>query len=364
MKNAFFAAFIFFAFVYAWKLWQTTSPAPSTATQAASSVAMGKNLSSSAVLRIDPKASSGIMPRTDLPVKPVSPDMQQYRDKKDFAALYARVKAGAQSPEAQYLQAELLERCAKRATQPNDPPARSREERREKFIANLTGTAEQKAMRSAAYDKINADHCGELAKIDRDDSTIERLRNEAAKAGDARARAWQLSADIQKVSEAMDEAVRTGKRPANGGASGNIITDAQWTQLRELLATGDIGVLNELRPVLASSLTDGTFRMGPDEPPVEQRALWQALGLLACDLGAPCGADSNAVLAECAHSNRCGSANFYDHTYFYDASPYTAQIMERYRQTLADMIRRGDASALQLVRGGQNNRGVSIFRGR
>lgn len=363
MKNAFFAAFIFFAAVYAWKVMQTPAVSGvSAVTQAdAKNAPMAeKKLTSSAVLRIDPKASSGIQPRTDIPQKPLSADAQQFRERRDLPSLYTRVKAGPQTPEALYLQAEILDRCAKRPPSPNAPPG-TREERREKFLANLTGTPDQKAVRTAAYDQLTRDTCGELAKIERNNAEIEKLRADAAAAGDVRAKAWQLAADITKASEAADKARFEGKSPAGGG---NVVTDEQWKTLQGLLATGDVGALNELRAVMASSITDGTVRLGPDQAPIDQRALWTAIGLLSCDLGNPCGPDSRDVLSACVYSNRCGASNLFDHTYFYEASPHTAQLMESYRQTLADMIRRGDFSQLQLVRGQPNTSNVSIFRGR
>lgn len=368
MKNAFFAAFIFFAAVYAWKVMQTTTAPATPSAEAKSAPLAEKKLSSSAVLRIDPKASSGIQARTDIPQKPLSTDVQQFRERRDLPALYARLKAGAQTPEALYLQAEILDRCAKRPPSPNTPPG-TREERREKFLAGLSGTPEQKALRTAAYDQLTRDTCGELAKIERNPAEIEKLRADAAAAGDVRAQAWQLSADIIKASEDAETARRAGKGPGQPGGgpapgAGNVITDEQWKTLQGLLASGEVGALNELRGVLASTVTDGTIRLGPDQAPVDQRALWTAVGLLGCDLGNPCGADNRDVLSACVYSGRCGSSNLFDHTYFYEASPHIAQLMESYRQSLADMIRRGDFSQLRLVRGQPNTNNVSIFRGR
>jgi 6-pyruvoyl-tetrahydropterin synthase len=333
------------------------SPSPKSATVV--------GLPASSVLKIDPRAKSPTAAPMAINAKPVSADMQQYRDRKDFSALYDRLKEGAQTPEAQYLQAEILDRCTKRAPDPNKPEE-TREVKREKFISGLSGGADKIVIRTAAYDELNRDICGKLGTIPQNKEEIAALRKAAAEAGDPRARAWQLNSDILKATDEA-QAANAGKPGSNEpGARGQgyVLNDQQWSTIRELLGSGDPGVVGELRAVMSSTLVEASLRIGPDKEPIDNRAFWNTWALVACDLGADCGSNSRQLLADCMSQNRCGSNNVYDHSYFYDASPNDAQSMERYRQQLLEMIRTNNFANLQLVRGPQSNRGTFVFRNR
>ena len=62
-----------------------------------------------------------------------------------------------------------------------------------------------------------------------------------------------------------------------------------------------------------------------------------ALTLVACDLGASCGPDSQRLAMQCAMQGYCAANNLYDYTYFYESAPYQAQLMEQYRDTPMDL---------------------------
>jgi hypothetical protein len=326
-----------------------------------------QKLDAASVLNIDPSVSSVPRAQTAALKISLSADIQQLLDKKDLPGLYQRAKNGAQTGEAQYIQAALLERCAKRAPSGDGKkPVRSREERRQEFQQSLTGTDAQKAARLAAYDALNVDACGELKSIEYSKDEVARLRKAAADAGDARARAWQLNLDITKASE-EDYMVRHNIKPDDKGPrgiSGYLVSDEQWAVARELLAKSDPVVIGELRDILASSLTDASLRFGPDKEPIDNRAFWNALTLAACDLGDNCGPENTQLQAACAYRNRCGSASVQDHTYFYDSSPHDAQLVERYRQSLLGMMQSGDVRALDLLRGPRDARSTFVFSSR
>jgi hypothetical protein len=335
------------------------------ATQSASATAPaanGEKLSASSVLKIDPKVRSALPAAAIAPKVTASPDMLQYRDKKDWPQLYQRLKSGPQTPESQFLQAELLERCAERPPPTDGKPAPdTREVRREKFVQTLAGTEAQKKARLAAYDALNADACGELRAIDYVKDDVARLRKAAADAGDVRARAHQINDEIIKAYEEANKPRPDGSRTDTVGYP---VSDAQWAAMREVLASGDPAAISELRGVLASTLADASIRIGPDKEPIDNRAFWNAWGLAACDLGQNCGADSPQLLSVCAHQNQCGSASVQDHTYYYDSSPYTAQLVERYRLMIGDMIRTGNFDSLNLARGPQGRQSTFMFRNR
>ncbi len=343
---------------------ESTSAAAPAASASSQSTDVTK-LPASSVLKIDPRAKSPSIVPVATNAKPISADMQQYRDRKDFAALYDRLKSGAQTPEAQYLQAEILDRCSKKPPEPNKPEE-TREVKREKFIAGLTGSVDKIAIRTAAYDELNRDICGKLSTLPQNKEEIAALRKAAADAGDTRARAWQLNSEIQKATEEAQaaNAGKPGTQGSGGLGQGYVLSDQQWGTIRELLASGDPGVISELRAVMSSTLVDASLRIGPDKEPIDNRAFWNTWALVACDLGADCGSNNRQLLVDCMNQNRCGSNNVYDHSYFYDASPNDAQAMERYRQQLLEMIRTNNFNNLQLVRGPQNNRGTFVFRNR
>lgn len=335
----------------------------------AANMSSAPKLGASSVLNIDPKIQSAPRAQAIVPKTSLSADMQLLRDKKDWPLLYQRVKNGPQTSEALYIQAELLESCAKRP--PSDDPKKvdeSREIKREKFIKNLIGKDEQKSLRITAYDALNVDACGELRSIEYSKDEVARLAKAAAEAGNPIARAWRLQVDIAKASSDdynMRNNIKpdaTGKMPQR--TDGYMMSDQQWAATRELLATGNPTVIADLRAILSSSMTDGSIRIGPDKEPIENRAFYSALALAACDMGNDCGTTNTELLSDCAYRNRCGANSLQDLTYFYDASPHDAQLVERYRQIILDAIRTGDFTNLDLIRGPQDRRSTFLFGNR
>ncbi len=325
-------------------------------------------LGASSVLNIDPKMSSAPLALRTAPKTTLSAEMQLFREKKDWPLVYQRAKNGPQTGEALYLQAELLERCAKR---PPDDPKKiedTREVKREKFIETLSGKDEQKAARIAAYDALNVDACGELKSIEYSKDEVTRLSKAAAEAGDPRALAWRLQVDVAKASS-DDYNARNNIKPDAGEkagfrANGFLISDQQWATARELLAKGDPAVIADLRSLLSSTLIDASIRVGPDKEPIENRAFYSAWALVGCDMGNNCGISNTQLLADCAYRNLCGSTSLQDQTYFFEASPHEAQLIERYRQTILDAIRTGDFTNLNLVRGPQTRGNTFLFSNR
>jgi hypothetical protein len=370
MKPKFIIAFIIVAFI-AFFMQQKRSETPSAETSTTSAVTTSTStpkLSASSVLNIDPKVSSAPRAQVIAPKTTLSADMQLFRDKKDWPLIYQRAKNGPQTGEALYLQAELLENCAKR---PPDDPKKvedTREIKREKFVQTLSGKEEQKTARITAYDALNVDNCGELRSIEYSKDEITRLSKASAEAGDPRARAWRLNADILKASY-DDFNARNNAKPDPSGKmpqrmDGMSMSDEQWTASRELLAKGDPSVMLELRDILSSTLSDASVRVGPDKEPIENRAFHSAWALAACDMGSDCGPSNQQLLSNCAYRNRCGSTSLQDQTYFFEASPHEAQLVERYRQTILEAIRTGDFTNFNLVRGPQERRNTFIFGGR
>ena len=329
---------------------------------AAAVKAEGK-LAASAVLKIDPttRSAPALSTRT-LPT--VSPFMQAFLERKDWTSLYRRLKEAPATPESQYLQAEILANCAKRAPAAGAPPLKtdSRDERRAKFIASLSPNDPLLEKRKAAWEQMFVDRCGELAQIEYNAADVNKLLEDAGAAGDPRARAWLLTKQMQ---DDRDAAAR--KSAAAGGPPGPTgyeLTDAQFATMRELLASQDPLVINEFRNVLSSTIDGGSLRIGPNQVAIDHQAMYNAFALAACDFGAPCGPDASMLLNDCAMLGRCSAGNVYDHTLYYGVSPYGAQLAEQYRQWLVQMIGARDLSQFNLVRGANLPGSSSMFSGR
>jgi hypothetical protein len=370
MKPKFIIAFIIVAFI-AFFLQQKRGETPSaetSTTNAATASTSAPKLGASSVLNIDPKVSSAPRAQLVAPKTTMSADMQLFRDKKDWPLIYQRAKNGPQTGEALYLQAELLDNCAKRPPDDAKKVEYTREIKREKFIQTLSGKEEQKAVRIAAYDTLNVDACGELRSIEYSKDEVTRLSKAAAEAGDPRARAWRLQVDIAKASS-DDYNARNNIKAETGDKAqqrmdGYLISDQQWAAARELLAKGDPAVLADLRSLLSSTLSEASIRIGPDKDPIENRAFHSAWTLVGCDMGNNCGASNPQLLSDCAYRNRCGSTSLQDQTYFFEVSPHEAQLVERYRQTILEAIRTGDFTNLDLVRGPQTSGSTFMFGNR
>lgn len=320
-------------------------------------------LPAQAVLRISPGTSATPRVATPAFVPPLSADLLQLRDRRDWPALYQRVKNGPQTPEAMYIQAELIRACtrgvppAKPGTTAIAPP--SADERRQKFTATLSEDDPFRAQRTVAYEKLSVDTCGELATMGLERERAKALMAEAAAGGNARARAEKLVDDVQRAAQ---EAMQKSNPDAPRGMISRLpVSDEQFRELTELLGTRDARVVSELRSLLASSWQDAGLRIGSDPQSIDGRAMYAALQLLSCDLGTPCDADSQAVLQRCAYQAQCAASNVGDQVYFYDASPHQAQLIERYRASLLEMMRSGDFSGLRVVRGPQGAGNTFIF---
>ncbi len=298
-------------------------------------------LPAASVLKIDPAAGS----RSRNLKKPAAPSLavQAYLQGRDWPGLYRQLASSPATAEGQYLQAEMLVNCAKRS-----PGAVSASvQKRDDFIAQLPRNDPNLAKRVAAYDSLHRDRCGDISQVDYNEAEAYRLIAAAADAGDARARAWLLSRELQRTYQTLVDKAKADntQRPA-----GLVMNDQQFSQLLDLLSTQDPLVINELREVLASSFANSSLRIGANQETVDQPSMYYALGLVACDFGAPCGQDTPQMAGDCAANSHCDASNLYDQTYYYNVPPYGAQLVEQYRAVLTQMITSHDFSALTLNR--------------
>jgi hypothetical protein len=256
--------------------------------------------------------------------------MAIFRSGRDYATLWRSLRGSAVSAEGLYLQAEIYARCAARA----EPEPHERETELARFTASLAGRVTNASQRLGAYEKLNVEPCAGLDLGAFDSDTLHRMVAAAAEAGDARARAWQLA---ERVERTRDDLV--DRRPR-----GYELSAADFEEARQLLASRDPGVIEDLQGILSSTLQHGSIQL--DGTPVDPAAFHSALTLLACEAGASCGPDSPQLLRECAYQGRCAVGTVYEYMYYYGSAPAQAQLIDNYRARLSAMLASGDLSAL------------------
>ena len=202
------------------------------------------------------------------------------------------------------------------------------EARRERFVASMVPGDPLTQQKLAAFDKINLDTCKGLDLGEFSREALREMIEKAKAAGDARAASWALIQEIEGRSA-------TGTRRTGGYQ----VTEDDFNAMIRLLETRDPEVVRDLQGVMASSWNQRSLLINGRA--VEPQAMYAALGLVACDLGASCGAESQPLLNACAHRGECGTRSLQDHTFFYVASPSQAQQIDVYRNEILAMLNRG-----------------------
>jgi hypothetical protein len=309
----------------------SAAPAP-----AASSDARQEKLAASAVLSIDPRAHS-FSARPTVARQSV---FNEYLAAGSYRDLYDRLRGSAEgeTAEGKLVLYEILRQCAampegRRPGYRAPPPAK-----REQFLANLATEDPNRAKRIAAFEAFNVDHCAGFSDIATTQADLAKLLAEAAAAGSPQAKAIAVEQDLWAA-----------RRGGNLGSAN--ISDAQIETLKQVLQTKDPEAIRVAGRVLANSWNDYALRIGPDQQPVEQRALVNAFLVLACEYGAPCGADTPRLEQACAYQGHCDATNFPDYLYYYGSTPHDSQLLVQYRSIVQHAIETGDWSQLTVVRG-------------
>lgn len=299
-------------------------------------------LPASVVLRIKPQAAAALRPSprsaAKHPLNPRSEALEQLASGRDLAGLYQRMRTSPRTGESLYIQAEIYSRCARGMRAPT-----SAEQRREKFVATLLPADPVAQEKLAAFDRLNTDPCKGLEALgDFSQETLDRLLAAAEAAGDPRAAAALLAQKIEGRYHAVQP------RPP-----GYEVSDEEFTSILRALESRDPDAVQHVQGVLSSSWDQAALLL--NGRPIEPRAMHAALGLVACDLGANCGADSRELLAHCAYRGECSVSNLQDYTFFYVAAPSHAQQIDTYRQELLRMLNQGNLGGLTVQRGTANS---------
>lgn len=317
---------------------------------AGSSAASGK-LSAAAVLVIDPKPAARFKTVAAAPATAVSLG-QQLAGAKQYKPLFDRLKSSAEgeTPEGWYAKYVILRSCATITDrQTSKPRPATPAERRQRFLSGLSDIDPQRALRVAAFEQLDENHCADMEEVTSTEAELSQLLAAAARAGDAKARALRVEWDMWSA-----------YRVSGGGATGAnengpglpVLTDAQIESLKTVLLSRDPEAMIIAGRVLANSIDDLTLQMGPDWQHIDQSAFYNAWQLLGCDYGMECGGNHPKVLSSCAYQGYCSASSLPDNLYFYGNSPYQSQLLERYRAVLRQAVETGDWSQLRFTRGG------------
>jgi hypothetical protein len=293
-------------------------------------------LSASAVLSIDPRPNP-LRPARVLPVKATL--FNDFLGAKQYRDLYDRLKGSAegQTPEGRLVLHEILRTCAN-VTEGKRWQWRPPTPKREEFLAGIAANDPLRDRRIAAYDEFTAGRCQGFEGVNVTQAELDRMLADAAAAGDPRARALSIEQELSIA------------RRQNGRDS-TTISDAQIDALKGALASKDPETIRVAGRVLSNSWSDYALRIGPEQAAVEPRAFMNAWLVLACEYGAPCGADTPRLQQACAFQGHCDAQNFPDYLYYYGSTPHDSQLLVQYHVVLRNAIESGDWSQLQVLRG-------------
>ncbi len=263
----------------------------------------------------------------------------EYLRAKQYRAIYDRL---ANSPEGQTAEGrlvlyEILRQCAT-ITDGRRPGFKPNPPKREEFVNSIPATDPQREQRIAAFDQYATDSCAGFEGVTMKRADLMQMLNDAAAAGDPRARALALEQELWQA--------RRGGR--DGGVT---LTDEQIASLRQIAGTRDPEAIRVAGRVLGNSWQDYQVRVGPDQLPIEQRAFMNAWLVLSCEFGAPCGADTPRMLQACALQGHCNAQSYPEHLYYYGSTPHDSTLLTQYRQVLRQAIETGNWSQVSVVRG-------------
>ena len=305
-------------------------------------------LSAVAVLAIDPHPT---LPRKTLaPLKVTTHSLtQRLADTKQYKTLFDQLKVSpeGQTPEGWYAQHVILRACAtitdRQASSPRPPTP---DERRQRFMSDLSASDPQRDLRAAAFEQLDENRCLGLEGLTISEVELSKLLESAANAGIAQARALLVEKD-------MWAAYRVAGNGANDDGPGlPVLTDAQIEALKGAVLSKDPEAMVIAGRVLSNSIYDLTLQIGPQWQNIDQSAFHNAWQLLGCDYGMDCAGNHPKILSACAYQGHCGATSLADNLYFYGNSPHQSQLLERYRLVLGRIVESGDWSQIKFTRGG------------
>jgi hypothetical protein len=276
------------------------------------------------------------------PVVPKKTLFNEFVTSREYRGLYERLRDSPEgrTPHGRLVLYEILRECSgvtgdvPRQFNRGGWSARSRDE----FVASIPVTDPAREKRIAAYQQFTADRCVgiDASRLSQDD-LLQMLR-ESAGAGEPAAQALLIEHELW--------AARRGS--GNNTASPS---DAQLEALRQAVGSRDPEAIRVAGRVLANGWSDYALRIGPEQLPVEPRPFVNSWLVLACEYGAPCGADTPRMLQACAMQGYCDAQSFPEYLATYGTTIHDATMLMQYRGLVRSAIESGDWSQIQVLRG-------------
>jgi hypothetical protein len=276
------------------------------------------------------------------PAVVVSSSLRDYVQARDWKGLYDRLQGTARSPEDNWILATILGRCAANSDHP--PPqriAQSRAVLRERYASSISMKDPSREKRIAAFERSMADPCVGLRDMKTTDAEIQRLIEAAADAGDPKAKVSRMQR------ERMELERRNGE---NGEPSPDWLTEVTLKSIKDVVATRDPEALNMVPQLLIASGPHSSLRAGPEESSIDMTAFFNAWSLVACDLGRPCGADTNPYDFDCISRGICESRDARERI-LNSSTPAQAQMIVAYYTGINRAVYNGDWSYFTLFNG-------------
>ena len=261
---------------------------------------------------------------------------------KSYKALYDRLANSpeGQTSDGQYALYRILRTCANVNDRKFRGPRTGADLQQQRdFVANLPDSDPNKPRRMAALEQLGDDHCVGLSGIVTTEAELAKRLGDAAAAGSPAARAAQIEQEMWQ------------ERRNQGGRTAPTLSDSQIDALRAALSSRDPDALVTAGRVLSNTFRDVAVRVGPDQAPVEGRALANAFAIMACDYGMPCGDNNLRVLNACAYQGHCAAGNLPDYLRYYVSSPNDTALMDQYRNVFRQAIETGNWSGVTFARG-------------
>jgi hypothetical protein len=284
-------------------------------------------------------------------VDTASPLAREFAAAGSYQALYERLRDSPEgrTPEGQYYLYQMLRACAsitdRRYTYtgaPRPPSPALLKERRERVLAEFPEGSPVREQRLAALEQLGQDKCQGMGGITMTEADLNNLLKSAALGGDPKARLVQAEAEMW--------AERRSASSGRPGITRPTLNDGQVEAVRAAFVSRDPEAIALAGQMLSYQFRDVSLRLGTDTDPVDAAVLRNAALLLACEYGYPCGANAPMVLSGCALQGRCGVATLADYLFYFSASPYEAQTIDRYRTALRQVADSGDTALLAFNR--------------
>ena len=276
----------------------------------------------------------------DLAPHAAAPDSlsMQFDRSKQLKPLHDRLAASpAMTADAKYVMYRILAACASRTDRKESGDRKATIEKQRKDLQSIVESNPDKRRRIELYDELTA-RCSGLENLTTTEANLARLLDEAARDGDVRARAAIVAQDLAQT------------KPDYSKPQGLTITDEQLHTLQQAIASHDPDAITIAGTALSNSFRDMVVEVGPNHDDLNGIASRQAWLLLACEYGLDCGETSRQVRLACALGGQCQARTVLDLAFYYEVSPYQAQLIDQYRSIFRQAVESNDWSALNFAR--------------